>query len=81
MKKVNKEMLSEYDLSQKKGVRGKYHKALKNGYSIRVYDKGKIVSTRFLAMIEPDVHLYFQDSKTINKALRSLISLIPDQKG
>ncbi len=29
-------MLPEYDLTGKKGVRGKYAKSLKNGYSVRI---------------------------------------------
>jgi hypothetical protein len=79
MKKVNKEMLAEYDLSDKKGARGKYSKAFKNGYTVKVYDKDKLVSMQYFAAIEPDLQPYFPDSKAINKALRSLISLIPKQ--
>jgi len=79
MKKINKEIPAEYDLSGKKGVRGKYSKAFKNGYTVRVYDKDKIVSMQYFAAIEPDLQQYFPDSKAINKALRSLISLIPKQ--
>jgi hypothetical protein len=79
MKKVNKEMPAEYDFSGKKGVRGKYSKAFKNGYTVRVFDKDKIVSMQYFAAIEPDLQQYFPDSKSINKALRSLISLIPKQ--
>lgn len=72
-------MRAEYDFSGKKGVRGKYHKAFKNGYTVRVYDKDKIVSTQYFAAIEPDLQPYFPNSKTINKALRSLVSLIPEK--
>jgi hypothetical protein len=77
MKKVSKKMAAEYDLSDKKGVRGKYSKTLKNGYTVKVYDKDKVISVQYFAAIEPDIQSYFPDSKAINKALRSLISLIP----
>ena len=79
MKKVSKEMRAEYDLSDKKGTRGKYSKAFKNGYTVRIYDKDRIVSMQYFAAIEPDLQPYFPDSKAINKALRSLVSLIPKQ--
>ena len=32
-------MLPEYDLKGKKGVRGKYTKALQKGYSVRILDE------------------------------------------
>ena len=73
-------MLEEYDFSQQKGVRGKYDKAVKNGYSVRVLEKGKIVKTKHYAAIDADVHDYFPDSRAINKALRRLISIIPTKK-
>lgn len=79
MKKANDEMLSEYDFKGKKGVRGKYHEAFKNGYTVRVYDENGTVSTEYFATISPDVREYFPDSDSINKALRSLIALIPNK--
>lgn len=79
MKKVSKEMLPEYDFSGKKGVRGRYHKAYKNGHSVRIYDGKKLVSDEYFAAIESDVREYFPDSKSVNKALRSLIKLIPSK--
>jgi len=30
-------------------------------------------------MLEPDVQRYFPDSESVNKALRTLITLIPDK--
>lgn len=70
-------MLDEYDFSGKKGIRGKYHKSYKEGHSVRIYDGEKIVSDVFFASIETYVREYFPDSKSINKALRSLIKLAP----
>src|SRR5436190_5102151 len=75
MKKDKVEMLPEYDFSVKKGVRGKYSKAYRAGHSVRILDENKVVSERYYASIEPDVREYFPDSKSINKALRTLISI------
>ena len=77
MKKENDGMLAEYDFSGKKGVRGKYAIAYKSGHSVRVYDDDKLVRDDYFAAIEPDVRAYFPDSKSINKALRRLISIVP----
>jgi hypothetical protein len=62
MKKENKndEMLSEYDFS--KGIRGKYSKRYAEGTNI--------------VMIDPDLHDYFPDQKSVNEALRSLVKII-----
>lgn len=58
------EMRPEYDFS--KGVRGKYYKRLNGGANI--------------VMIDPDVHKYFPDQKSVNEALRSLVSIIERKK-
>lgn len=79
MKKDDDEMLPEYDLTGKKGVRGKYAKAYKAGRSVRIYDGNKLVSEEHFASIDPDVHTYFPDSKSINVALRKIISLVPER--
>ena len=72
---------AEYDFSG--GVRGKYAKTLReNGYTIRVYHAdGTFSETRVLGektvVLEPDVYQYFSDSKSVNDALRTLISIVP----
>ena len=71
------EMLSEYDLSKRKAVRGKYAAAYHAGHTVRVMDGTKVVSDEYFASIEPDVRKYFPDSKAINRALRKLISIVP----
>lgn len=77
MKKDENEMLPEYDLTGKKGVRGKYAEAFKAGHSVRIFDGDHIVSDQYFAAIEPDVREYFPDSKSINVALRKLIAITP----
>jgi hypothetical protein len=69
------------------GVRGKYAADMKeNGYTIRVYrrDGGfseKRVPGESMVALEPDVQEYFPDSESVNRALRKLISLIPEKRG
>ena len=72
-------MLAEYDFTGQKGVRGKYAKAYKSGHSVRIYDGDKLVSDDYFAAIEPDVRAYFPNSTSINKALRKLISIVPQK--
>jgi len=91
MKKANSshkdDMLSEYDFKGKKGVRGKYAKSLKQGYSVRVTNEdGTITVKQFVlrenaVVLDPDVKVYFPDSESVNRALRSLIELIPEKGG
>jgi len=91
MKKANNslkdDMLPEYDFKGKKGVRGKYAKALKQGYSIRVINEdGTVTAKQFIlrenaVVLDPDVKVYFPDSESVNRALRSLIELIPERSG
>lgn len=72
-------MLPEYDLTEKKGVRRKYVKALQAGYSVRVvHEDGTITMRHFVPkesaiLLDKDVKAHFPDSKSVNAALRSLI--------
>src|SRR6185436_19734304 len=89
-KKMNKlqldDMLPEYNLEGKKGVRGKYAKSLQKGYSVRVVKEDGTVTVRDFVpkenavLLDPDVKAYFPDSESVNRALRSLINLIPEKK-
>ena len=80
------DMLPEYNLEGKKGVRGKYTKALQKGYSVRVLnDDGTVTMQDFVpkenaVLLDPDVKAYFPDSESVNRTLRSLIDLIPEKK-
>lgn len=86
IKPQDDDMLPEYNLTGKKGVRGKYAKSLKKGYSVRVLKADGTVEVReFIpkeeaVLLEPDVRAYFPDSESVNRALRSLIDLIPEKK-
>ena len=51
-----------------------YKKAKPNRFAARMKDEPLVV------MIEPDVAKVFKSSEQVNKALRALISAIPDKK-
>ena len=76
-------MLPEYDFSGKDVVRGKHAKAMREGYTITIYNEdGTATFQRFgplekTIQLDPDVSAFFPDSESVNKALRVLISLIP----
>ena len=79
----DEDMLPEYDLFGKEGVRGKYYQAYREGHSVQVREDDGSVSVQYFGledgavMLEPDVRVYFPDSESVNAALRSLIALIP----
>lgn len=85
MKVKNEDMKEEYDFSGKKGVRGKYYKAYREGHTVKIdKDDGSIEIRHFTledgaVMLDADVRKYFPDSESVNETLRSLISLIPDK--
>ena len=68
------------------GERGKYHKALRKGYTRTVQHKdGTQEITHFYPLpgtvhLDPDVRAYFPDDESVNAALRGLIVLIPSKR-
>jgi hypothetical protein len=76
-------MRPEYDFS--KGVRGKHHKAYKQGVQVIVHKSDGTTEVRDFVLpegavvLDPDVRVYFPDSETVNRTLRELIHLIPEQ--
>lgn len=75
------DMLPEYDFSG--GVRGKHYKTYRKGHEVKIHktDGTTVVQCFKLeegaVMLESDVRKYFPDSDAVNKALRSLIQIIP----
>jgi hypothetical protein len=71
--------------SGKKGVRGKYAQAYQQGHTVRVRQEDGTVVTQYftledgVVLLTPDVRAYFPDSESVNRALRGLISLIPQK--
>jgi hypothetical protein len=82
-KSPNAEMQPEYDFAGKKGERGKYFQAYREGHQVRIRQADGTVDVQYYSlkdgaiMLEPDVRRYFPDSDSVNNALRTLIGLIP----
>jgi hypothetical protein len=72
------EMREEYDFSD--GVRGKHFEAYREGHTVKIDKRDGSVEVRYFTqedgavMLDPDVKKHFPDSKSVNKALRSLIT-------
>ncbi|MCI5225566.1 MAG: hypothetical protein D3918_02640 [Candidatus Electrothrix sp. AX2] len=79
-------MLPEYDFSGKKGLRGKYSAAYKQGHTVKVHQENGTIVTQYFTLedgavlLAPEVRKYFPDSESVNQALRGLINLIPHNK-
>lgn len=77
----NNDMRAEYDFAG--GVRGKHYKAMQAGYTITIHKAdgttvvNEVKPAAGTIILDPDVRPYFPDSMSVNKALRSLIDLIP----
>ena len=90
MKKANPledDMRPEYDFSNMKGaVRGKYYKAYREGHKVVVHKESGTDTVQYFkledgaVMLEPEVRKYFPTSDVVNKALRSLIEIIPAKR-
>ena len=81
------EMKSEYNFSSMKGaVRGKYYIAYRSGHKVVIHKEGGTSSVQYFkledgaVLLAPDVRKYFTNSESANKALRSLIAIIPTKK-
>lgn len=76
------EIRSEYDFSG--GVRGKHVQEMRQGYRVTIHQEdGSVTIKEYeldenFVVLDPDVRRYFPDSESVNRTLRSLISLIPD---
>lgn len=78
----------EYDFkSMKGGVRGKYYKNYRKGHTVTIHKTDGTTVVQYFTLeegavlLEPDVRKYFPDSETVNKTLRTLISLLPKKSG
>ncbi len=78
------DMRAEYDFSA--GVRGKHCRAMQGGYTITVHKADGTTVVKDVmpkdnaVLLEPDVHEYFPDSRSVNEALRCLIPLLPKRR-
>ncbi|MBM4340942.1 MAG: hypothetical protein FJ110_15530 [Deltaproteobacteria bacterium] len=73
------EMREEYDFSG--GVRGKHAQAYRKGHTVKIVKRDGSVEVHYFTqedgavMLDPDVKKHFPNSKSVNKALRSLITV------
>ena len=81
------DMRPEYDFSTMKGaVRGKYCKAYREGHKVVIHKEDGTDLVQYFKledgaiMLEPDVRKYFPTSEAVNKALKSLIEIIPSKR-
>lgn len=80
------DMRSEYDFTGKKGARGKYYEAYRQGHTVRIEETDGTVSVHTFTleegavMLDPDVRQYFPTSESVNQILRSLIAIAPTKK-
>jgi len=81
VRRKNNGMRAEYDFSR--GARGKHCRAMQAGYTVTVHRADgttvtkDVMPKRNAVLLEPDVQAHFPDSKSVNKALRCLIPLLP----
>ena len=67
-------------------MRGKHCRAMQAGYTITVHKADgttvvkDVMPKRNAVLLEPDVQAHFPDSKSVNKALRCLIPLLPKKR-
>ena len=72
-----------YDSSD--GVRGKHSRQLREGYTVTIYNEDGTKTTeqydseKNIIVLDADVREYFPDSESVNRTLRSLIKLIPQE--
>ena len=77
-------MRTEYDF--RGGVRGKHYRVMQVGYTITIHKADGTTITKDVmpkegaVVIEPDIQAYFPDSKSVNRALRCLIPLLPKKR-
>ena len=81
--KARNDMRAEYDFSG--GARGKHYKSRLRGYVLRIRKPDGTTEVREIeregsVVLEPDVQKYFPDSKAVNRALRTVIELFPQNR-
>ncbi len=70
----------EYDFSQ--AVRGTHYHPLHEGYTIKIHKADGTIEVQQVMFepgtvrIDPDVQAYFPDAQSVNRALRSLMTIM-----
>ena len=72
-----------YDFSG--GVRGKHAQVYQRGHRVIIHQSDGTTQVQEFSLpegailLDPDVRVYFPDAESVNRALRGLIHLIPEQ--
>jgi hypothetical protein len=81
------DMRKEYEFSAMKGgVRGKYYEAYRKGHKVVIHNEDNTDSVQYFkledgaVMLEPEIRKYFPDSAAVNKALKTLIEILPEKR-
>ena len=67
-------------------MRGKYYEAYREGHKVVIHKEDGTKSVQYFkledgaVMLKPDVRKYFPNSEPVNKALKSLIEIIPPKR-
>lgn len=75
------EMLDEYDFRGKKGVRGKYYEALREGHTTITHktDGSVVIKETRPIYLDEDLQAIFPNSDAVNQALREFIKIEKNQ--
>ena len=74
------ELRTEYDF--KGAVRGKHYRPIDKGYTLKIHKTDGSTEIQEMAFekgiirLDPDIQQYFHDSKSVNNALRSLVTFM-----
>ena len=80
---IEDEIEPVYDFSG--GVRGKHAQAYQQGHRVLIHKSDGTTEMQAFnlpegaILLDPDIRLYFPDAESVNRALRGLIRLIPEQ--
>jgi hypothetical protein len=84
---IVEDMRAQYDFSTLKGgVEGKYYEAYREGHKVVIHKEDGTKSVQCFkleegaVMLEPDVKKHFPNSEAVNKALESLIEIVPTKR-
>jgi hypothetical protein len=78
---ADKDIRAEYDFSG--GIRGKHYKAMEAGYTITIHKEDGTTVVKDVkpklgtVVLSPELRPYFPNSESVNRILRSLVTLIP----
>ena len=86
LKNHDDDMLPEYNFKGKKGMRGIYYLGPEQIHAVHIrHQDGTVTKHHFsslqkVILLDDDVAAYFSDSESVNNALRTLITIVPNKQ-